>query len=561
MLFAQTVTTATQFSPIVDEGSHLGKGYAYLMTGQYVVGPEHPPLARVLVALPLLVTGHEIPTDVNTWQLFVWPDQLFTPGIDDIDRWFLLARLPISLLTILLGSLVYRWSAALSGDWAGIVSLFILTFDPAILAFGSLVTTDLVATLFMVFTLYCLWRLAYRLTWLNVVWVGIALGLAQLSKFSALLLIPVVTVLLGLLWLVPMLNTRFGHNLFIVRYRQRSLIRYSGTLVIIFIVTGAVIWTTYRFDTISLDKLAESAGRDLVNLDEPYYSLASSVILPAPLYFKGINRVRQHAQRGHAAFLAGQHSNTGWWYYFPTAFAIKTPLPTLLLIGIGLSASLWQIRRFGLDDLFLLLPISLYVVSSMSTDINIGYRHILPLLPLLFVLAGRTVTVWGRWKWLPLITLVLCGWLIVESTTIRPNYLSYFNQLIGGPANGHHWLVDSNLDWGQDLHQLKPYMDERQLDRVKLSYFGTVSPAFYGIDYSCLPTGVFSVQTREGCPEDGSVEIEPGTYVISATHLQGVGFDDHDTFAWFRAQEPTARLGYSLFVYEVTEQDIGHENN
>lgn len=557
MIPIQALTAAAQLSPTFDEGSKLASGYAYLITGRFRSGLDHPPLAKQLAALPLLVVKRQIPPDIYEWnQDFQWPDQLATPGVDDIDQLFLWARLPIALLTMVLGWVVYCWTKDLFGPGAGVLALFILAFNPAVLAMGGLVNNDIAGATFVALTLYRLWRLVHHPTCHNILCAGLAFGLAQLSKFSALVLLPLICLLVFLAWLIPALSQRFGYRLPSRQYPQRSLAWYTGSVLGIFAIGALVVWAGYGFEISPLDSVKPTGDMKEFwlpdRVPEPYRDLIGNLPLLAPMYFKGLGKTFGHAWVGHPAFLSGKYSETGWWYYFPIAFVVKTPLPTLLLLGLGIFISICSVRHdhaWCCNDLYLLLPAVVYAVSSLFVNINVGYRHLLPLLTLLFVLAGRTATASRRQCWLTGLIVVLCGWLVIGSVSIWPNYLAYFNQLAGGPANGHRWLVDSNLDWGQDLRNLKIYMGQHGLQRVKLSYFGSVSPSFYGIEYDCLPS--FGIQPREGCPPEAEVKIEPGVYVISVTNLQGALLPDHDAFARFRNRLPTARIGYSLFVYDI----------
>jgi hypothetical protein len=145
---------------------------------------------------------------------------------------------------------------------------------------------------------------------------------------------------------------------------------------------------------------------------------------------------------------------------------------------------------------------------------------------------------------------LLSAWLMLANLLIYPDYLAYFNLLAGGADNGWHSLVDSNLDWGQDIDDLAPWMAKNGVDKVWLSYFGEARPDYYGINYNGLdsyPPRLMNPQARPFY----KAKPAPGVYAISATNLQGVHFADHDQFAWFREREPLAKLGYSIFLYEV----------
>jgi hypothetical protein len=259
------------------------------------------------------------------------------------------------------------------------------------------------------------------------------------------------------------------------------------------------------------------------------------------------------SRTGHRAFLAGQLSQTGWWYFFPVTFAIKTPLPTLILVGFALACG-WA-RRNLFDRLFLLLPPVAVLGVSMSSHINIGYRHILPMVPFLLVfgsqVASRPWATEGRRYARVALVSGLLAWQVAGTLRVAPHHLAFFNELVGGPGQGYKYLVDSNLDWGQDLLGLAGYVREHHVDRVKLAYFGLVTPEVVrsvGINFE-------PVTSRE--------ETEPsaGVYAISATYLQGPygsGFlgGEGPPFPWLRQLEPEAVIGYTVFVYRVTDADV-----
>jgi len=259
-----------------------------------------------------------------------------------------------------------------------------------------------------------------------------------------------------------------------------------------------------------------------------------------------------HFEGGHAAFLIGQHSTTGWWYYFLVAFALKTPLPLMALATAGLAG----LRRQRRDLAFLCLPPLVIFAASLFSRVNIGYRYLLPMLPFLFVLASGISPIAYRNTQHAIrstryaINAVLIGWHVLGSVYLYPHYLAYFNELAGGPDNGWRYLVDSNIDWGQDLPGLHAYMETQGLDRVHFSWFGDAPPERYGVHYVPLPSWPLFAEEpwhRVYHPQRPA----PGVYAISATHLQGVYLPDPDTCAWFREREPMAKIGYSIFVYEV----------
>jgi hypothetical protein len=264
--------------------------------------------------------------------------------------------------------------------------------------------------------------------------------------------------------------------------------------------------------------------------------------------------------------LNGRYSDNGWWYYFPIAFVSKTPLATLILLAWALLAAilsrLSKVRtgtgRLSLVDVSALMvpPLGFFSIA-LTSDINLGYRHLLPILPFLYtliavVLSSQTMPPFPHLFNKPgkgALTLLVI-WMVVSTLAIHPHYLAYFNLLAGGPDNGWRILVDSNIDWGQDLGALRNWMDENDVEQVWLSYFGEARPDYYGIDYQGLdsyPPRLMNPEARPFYPHDPA----PGTYAISVTNIQGVLFADHDEFAWFRERQPRAKIGYSIFIYDV----------
>jgi hypothetical protein len=292
--------------------------------------------------------------------------------------------------------------------------------------------------------------------------------------------------------------------------------------------------------------------------------------MPAPTYLRGIRAILTKSSSNSPNYLLGEINDRGWWYYFIVATLVKTPLPTLILWLLGCT------RRPGRPALFLLLPSALYFLTMMTSSLNIGYRHVLPLLPLLAIYAGQIANTCTALRMqcrcrkhlhraadavqvsqianhvLRFTFYVLPLWLALNTLFIYPHFLPFFNTIGGGPDGGWRVLADSNIDWGQDLKGLKTYMDDHQVQRIKLSWFGSAYPERYGIVYAPLPgVGFGSHFELWSDPPFDRHAPEPGVYAISATNLVGAVFPDHEIYAWFRQREPAAKVGYSIFIYEV----------
>jgi hypothetical protein len=311
-----------------------------------------------------------------------------------------------------------------------------------------------------------------------------------------------------------------------------------------------VIWAAYGFRaSISPDPAVRAELRTALD-GSPERAWQRGLVRAADIgvipedYVRGLLFVMEHSE-SRSTFLNGQLSDQGFPHYFLATFLLKTPIPLLVLAGLAFL----RIPRLSPRTVaFVWVPIALYVVLTMGRGLQIGHRHLLPVLPFLFVAAGESAAAVARWRrplGPALVGLLVAGY---AAGTLRthPHHLAYFNEVAGGPGNGWRHLVDSNLDWGQDLKRLKAWMDDRAVEKVKLSYFGSADPAYYGIDCERLPG--YSAPH----PPRVTREIRPGDIVaVSATNLQGVYLDPEDRALMERLRqlEPVGRAGYSILIY------------
>jgi hypothetical protein len=491
----------------------------------------------------------QLPTTDPAWELtsFHRPSEMFLWEIgNDVAHVMFLARLPTVWLGLLLAALAGRWAWELTKrDGAALLALALIAFDPNILAHMRLATTDLGLTAVAFLSGYTLWLFWQRPSWPRALLAGIAFGLLQNTKFTAGLFVP-------LFALVIISDFGFRVSKGVLR-NPKSEIRNLLMLGMAYVVVAPLaLWATYGFQVGTLP------------LDLPTLPQLGGLTVPLSHHLEQLLDIGGRMQKTTPAFLAGAYSDSGWWYYFPVAFLLKTPLPTLLLLAWATARYLlltinglrnrWQLTTNHWQlTIFLLIPALGYFAIALTTDINLGYRHILPILPFLYVFTAASLfnsqfTIHNsQFTILP----VLC--LAALALWTSPHYLAFFNVLAGGPNGGWRYLVDSNLDWGQDLGDLKQWLDENGVNHVWLSYFGEGRPEYYGIEYTGLdswPPRLMDPEARPFYPHDPA----PGLYAISATNLQGVHFADHDRFAWFREREPVAKIGYSIFIYDVKER-------
>jgi hypothetical protein len=532
LVYGLMVSSALRKSGTVDEQSHLFRGVAYLQEGanHFLLG--HPLFVSSLTALPVLTEPNlALPLDDPAWNSGNWSvagDAFLWQINESPQRLLFLGRLPIIWLTLLLLALVYRWGRELGGHGVAVMALFLLAFDPNVLANGRFISGDIPLTLFFTLTIYGYWRWAmYGSGWKGLLMAGLGLGFASVSKFNAGLLLPI----LGLLGIY-------------LAWRQRAW-RPLLLLLLVGAVGSFVIWAVYGFAL------------------RPF---------PGGAFWDDLFWVLQYFGKPHGSYLAGSYSTTGWWYYFPFTFAVKTPLPTLLLLIAAfvvflsvlllrprvkqtrVSLSGQQLARKRQNILFLLLPAVVYFGISLTSSLNIGYRHLLPILPFLWLFTAVSLkNIPSKWQ-IPLqwAAAATACWLVLQAIFIWPDYIPFFNLLAGGQDKEWRLLSDSNIDWGQDLPALAAWQEESG-ERVNLSYFGTAHPSAYNIQFEPLPMwSPAPEQARPGRQLYNPTNPAPGIYALSVNSIHGVVLgEQRDAFAWFREQEPLLRLGKSILLFEV----------
>lgn len=558
-LFAYlAVSSLRSKSATFDEVAYLPAGYTHIALGDYRMLPEHPTLVKAFAALPLIFMDarmHVDPSD-RYWSIpraYEWGRQ-FLYLWNDADRLLTAGRLMIVGLTSLLILSVFFWTCQRFGLLTASLAALFCALSPDILAHGRLITTDVAITLLYFICMAQTLRLTERLTPARVLALGVSLGTAFAVKFSAIALVPILG---GLATIVVWKSAPwplcygFCRGEVALVSRSRRLITFVLTIIIVGVVSIAVLWAAYGFQfEISPDRewraqLDWSEERPASTLAANLLQDARNAHLLPEGFLYGFAKFLKHSQ-SRPAFLAGRRSRTGWWYFFPMTLMLKTPVPLLLLLPLGAWLSFRE-RRWPLD-LFLWIPPLVYLTLAMIGHLNIGHRHLLPLAPFMFIACARGAS-WGLSRSPRAIRAaiaLLLFWYAAGTLRIHPHYLAYFNEIGGGPSNGYNLLVDSNLDWGQDLPALRDFMRENHIPSVKFSYFGIADPKYYGIPCERLP-GL-------PIPRPRTKHISRGDWIaISATHLQGLYVDDHmgRLAARLRRLEPVAQVGYSIMLYRA----------
>lgn len=565
LLLLISLTSIRRKSATFDEGAHLPAGYSYWAYRDFRMNMEHPPLIKLLAGLPLRALSAKADSAHAAWKTadqFYFGEE-FLYSWNDADRMLFWGRLPIVLLSGLFGIAAFFCAREWYGAKAGYVALLLYLFTPDLLAHGQLVTTDLGVAGFLFLAVYAFFQALRQLTPARVFLAALAGGLAIVTKFSGVLVFPILAII-GLLYAFSAapLVVRFGKE------RARTLTSWAGKVGVVAgvlagsaILSFALIWTCYgwRYSMTPDPAISQGIHWDRIGPAESLVADAmrwarAQHLLPEAFAY-GFLRTQDSAAN-RSAFLMGEYSTEGWWYYFLVSFGVKTPIPLLILI---LLAAVF-IRRYGagwLAEATLLVPVAVYAAFALSSNLNIGHRHLLPVYPFLIVFAskmGRALD-FGRQRALAIACAGLLAWNVVETARTYPNFLTYFNEFAGGPSNGYRWLVDSNLDWGQDLKELARYRREHPGEPFFLSYFGTARPEYYGISGRFLPS--FNPGNSRRTIEPFSAVPSGAIVAVSATSLQCANIRNQDApgveqfMARLRNLDPIAVVGNSIFIYRI----------
>ncbi len=574
--YCTSVSAVVDKSMTFDEMMHLTGGYTAWKYGDFRVMPENGILPQRWAAIPLLNSNIRfLDFDQDAWLKSNRSigDQFFYHVGNDEHTVLARGRMMIALLGVAMGALVFFWARSLLGVAAALVSLGLFAFCPTMLANGPLVTSDVAAALFLSATMFCIWRVLHRVTWKTLAIGSLTMGCLFVAKYSCILIVP-----MGLLLVAIQLISRqptivnFGAKAWTVERRSARLLIHLSTIAVHAVVVWFVIWAffDFRYDMFAIKKFAANAAGEMVAIDRPQ-SAWESLLHGSPVVESIVSRVRNAHLLPEAyvygfvftwrnslqrvSFLNGEFGISGWRTFFPYCLAVKTPLPFFALMGLAAAWIIgswyragdnWRVRsRACLSSCYRTSPLwvlfVVYWAFAISSHLNIGHRHLLPTYPPMLIFAGasalwltskvpdsKRVASWlpswlaaRRWPAPAYAVFVCLGLFAAESLWCWPNYLAYFNQIAGGPSSGYRHLVDSSLDWGQDLPALSRWLaqDARTGSAngtTYLSYFGVANPAYYGVRATLLPC--YPGRPAPPIPET----LQAGTYCISATMLQNL---------------------------------------
>jgi hypothetical protein len=539
---ALAIAAATTDAATFDEGAHLGSGYAHLDRGDLRIWPEHPPLAKLWAALGLRLSGAgEMDYDCEAWRRgegFAYGFHFLYGRVDGrrrppLER-LLPGRIAMIVLGLALGLVLYAWSRELWGRSGAVVTLLLYALSPLVLAHTHLVTTDGPAALGFATTVWMCWRFGRRPTWVRAGLVGVALGVALLLKTSCLLAIPIGIVLAA----VRMLRAR--------AVALPMLCRIPAIAVVAYLVLWAGYGFRYRVSTDAAFTV-EVPARMRAGLASRVMSFASRHRLLPEGFTYAVAFAAAHESLTYINGEVVSGSRARVWYFFPELMLLKSTPAELAALGL-VAVLAWRRRRRGFVVTYLAIGIAGFLAMSMASGIYMGQRHLMPLYALLYVGAGaagrmRVSNVRGR-----VIVAAFLASHAVSSFSACPRYLAYFNFLGGGPERASTYVVDSNIDWGQDLSRLKPEMDRLRVPHVYLIYFGTADPTAYEIPCTVAGwTKEVGVPAPRGWPG-------PGDHVAISVTLLRLSQRTYDFIQALSRLKPVGRAGDSIWIYRLPER-------
>jgi 4-amino-4-deoxy-L-arabinose transferase-like glycosyltransferase len=598
-----------------DERAHIPAAYSYVRYGDIRLNPEHPPILKDLAGIPLLFLNLEFPLASSEWQN--GPNEQWAVGskfisctvpeeaCNDARTVSFWARLPLILIATLLAGFLFWWTRKVAGPLAGLLALSFMVFDPNVIAHSHLVTTDVGIAAFLFFAFYFFIKFLKHPSWKNTFLVALFFTIVQLVKFSAILLLPVFGLFLLLYALAKPLPENTSSR---VRARLSILAQYLGKALLVFLFYAVVVWVTYYLHTLNTPSSHLDATAKMMFTDEKFGPVATSIVertsqgtltKPYSAYLLGLMMVFGRVAGGNTYYFLGSVQKTAEPSYFPIVFLTKETLPFLSFLCISLFYSLLKIAQGlrkkyqekeswrttlsklllrHLDSAIIVFFILFYSVLSITGNLNIGFRHLFPIIPFLYLLVAKTSVRILKDTRIPLAHRTSLGYLFGILILIQlsipffsyPSYLSYYNEFAGGTERGNLVAVDSNYDWGQDLFRLKSFIAHHNycattktvastfscdtylphlppINKIRVEYFG-------GSNAQQELSGVFEKWSSE-LPE------ESGWYALSLNPLQenwvsSAAQREHlstKNYLWLLNYEPVAKAGTSILIYYIPE--------
>ncbi|HEX5235422.1 MAG TPA: glycosyltransferase family 39 protein [Silvibacterium sp.] len=551
LFFAWGVHTAKRDSVSWDESQHLYSGWLSWEHGDFGYNPEVPPLIKMWDAIPLL--HRDIKQPAFTGDFF--KKEGFVVGqhflaANGIDQTLIPARIMASLLTVFLAALLFFCAREMFGDKPALFALLLFCLDPNFLAHGDFVTTDIGAALTMLAAVYAFYRYVRRPTLTRMIIVGVAVGLTMTAKFTGVFIVPILILIAAIVYWLSKNKAESVNS-----PSPRQLI--AGISVALVIGVGCI-WALYHFryaarpGSLQLNPTSRQYLQELRSpLNRWVLTTVGKLHLLPEAYIYGLADTKISAASLPSYFFGRDYPAAPRWY-FPAAFLIKSTLPFLILLGLTIVVIFrgrWQRRR---EIVFLTVPPLFIFLLCTSSDLGIGYRHLFPIFPMLYILiAGCAAYVVSRYPKSIYAFGVLLVWQFVTTAAARPGLLAYANEAWGGPSKTHLYLSDSNVDWGQQLKAVRQYLEAHSSQPCYFAYFaqGPVDFRDYGINCRVLPTGSALWAGLDTMRFDHNPNVA-GTVLISDGVLAGADIPGKgNPYAQFRSIRPAAVIDRGVYVY------------
>ncbi len=540
----RAASTIDRFNNVVDEPYHLGSAACLYRDGKHTAGVQHPPLARLVAGVPLWL-HNQVPQEAAS-RTVIGPGETYDVGTrvlfaDGQDYWATLRRSRLAMLVFLPVALVYlylmaRWAA---DEVCAALAVAFCSLDPTVLAHAPLVTTDMPACALFLASIYhgARWASGQRIS--QALAAGGAAGLAIGTKFSLIIVAPALVLMVLLQPVGVLFSTERGRWSLYLR-RLPPLRQMAIVLVMSFLS----LWMLYLFDIGPIADQRIFVGKSEWEALPGWFK---TMPLPMPSFILGLMELYGHNRFGHLAYLNGDIGLHGWWWYFPEVIALKMPSAALLALVLAVIAAACRRSKAINASLFLLLlPAGLFFLAALSARINIGIRHILPVLPVIYLFIAIQLK-HARWR---IVAAVLLAATAAQTIPAHPNYLGYFNEIAGGSQGAERYVLDSNLDWGQDIAQLAEWLNapEQAGRPYALRLFAYPEEDLVkvlGLDPDALhrpPTGLVAV----------SKNVRHG--LVGATIIDRGARIELPDYSWLARYPVVKHIGTSIDVYEVDSQ-------
>jgi hypothetical protein len=575
---------AFTYAPTTDEVAHLPAGLSNWQLGRFELYSVNPPLVKMVAAVPVRWMA-----PVTDWsraqgegpgsrrEFFVGETFIEQNGENTVG-FFRAARLACIPFSMLGGWVCFLWGRAVFGDSAGLLAGVLWCLSPLILGHGSLITPDVAAAAVGVSALYRFRIWLLDTSWWNTVILGVVTGLALLTKFTWIPIFPLTAMIILPVWrwseggIVRHLRRdamHLGVATLVALYGVNALYAFDGS----FTALGEInfVSETLKGST-DTDQQDRNSSNDFSNRFAS--SWLGSIPMPLPIqYIRGIDVQRRDLEHPDRSYLMGEWQQKGWWYYYLVALAVKEPLPTLVLFFGSMAACIWRFFavqstvvtasvsdtqwRFRRELLLICIPgvlVSLLVMSH--TGFSRHLRYLLPAYPFAFLFISQIAAIAAKSAVLQWSIRGLIAWQMISVALVGPNWLAYFNECSGGPSNGSAWLLNSNIDWGQDLLQVERWQASHPEESLHLALNSSYDPGYLGLRSPYSPTVSYGDRDTKH-----NLVPAPGWHAVSVTFLRSdrwnlwnghgrqVAVMNHSKY--FQAREPEGFAGYSIALFYV----------